>query len=415
MPIVHRLVLLLSFLLVSPALAQPLPRVVPEAVGLSAERLERLTQAFQNDIEKGAIPGVVMAVARHGKLAYWNALGFRDRAANAPMTSEAIFRIYSMTKPFVSVGVMMLVEEGKVVLGAPVSTYLPALSKLKVGSEKADALGKQELVFETAKREMTVQDLLRHTSGLTYGVFGRSLVKQLYNDSKTMDVAQTNAEMVDKLAKLPLAYEPGTRWEYSMSTDVLGALIEAVSGVTLDRFLAERIFKPLGMADSGFSVAPEKHGRIAEPGLEGPPPGKAPQLIDIRKPPRWLSGGGGGVGTAGDYVRFAQMLLDGGELGEARLLGRKTVELMAADHLGPMPGMAPGYGFGLGFGVRREIGIANVPGSVGEYFWSGFGGTAFWIDPQERLVAVLMMQNVQDRNHYRRLFQTLVMQALIGR
>jgi CubicO group peptidase (beta-lactamase class C family) len=413
MPIVRRLFLLLAFTFGAPALAQPLPRVVPEVVGLSAERLERLTQAFQNDIEKGAIPGVVMAVARHGKLAYWNALGFRDRAANAQMTDDAIFRIYSMTKPYVSVGVMMLVEEGKVVLGAPISTYLPALGKLKVGVEK-DALGKQELAFEAAKREMTVQDLLRHTSGLTYGVFGRSLVKQLYNDAKVMDVGQTNAEMVEKLGKLPLAYEPGTRWEYSMSTDVLGALIEAVSGVTLDRFLAERIFKPLGMVDSGFSVPPDKHGRIAEAGPEGNPP-KPPQLIDVRKPPRWLSGGGGGVGTAADYLRFAQMLLDGGEFGDVRLLGRKTVELMTADHLGVMPGMAPGYGFGLGFGVRREIGIANVPGSVGEYFWSGFGGTAFWIDPQERLVAVLMMQNVQDRNHYRRLFQTLVMQALVGR
>jgi CubicO group peptidase (beta-lactamase class C family) len=371
---------------------------------------------LRSDVNEGRIPGAVLLIARDGQVALFEAIGFRTRAAasagaNAPMQKDAIFRLYSMTKPIVSVAAMMLVEEGRLLLSDPVSKHMPELKGLKVGVEKPGADGKPELELVPAQREMTVQDLLRHTSGLTYGVFGRSLVKQTYLEARTLDADQTSGEFVAKLAKLPLAFQPGTTWEYSQSTDLLGMLIERVSGKPLDMFIEERILRPLGMKDAGFFVPEAQQGRLAEAQPEG---GKPQRLLDVSKRPTFLAGGHGMVSTASDYLRFATMLLNGGELDGVRLLSKKTVEFMTSNHLdGLSRGPGPGYGFGLGFGVRVTAGTAAVPGSVGDYYWGGLGGTYFWVDPKERLIAILMLQAPNQRDYYRALIRDMVYAALV--
>ena len=415
------------------ALAQGLPNASrPEATGLSPERLQRLTNAFQADVDKGAIPGAVVFIARNGEVAYFKAFGYQDREKQVPMNTDAIFRIASMTKPFTSVAAMMLVEEGKLQLLDPVSIYLPEFKNLQVGVEKVNpTTGNPELSLEPARREMTVQDLMRHTSGLTYGIFGKSLVKQAYNDAKLFDPSQTLAELVSKLSKLPLAAQPGTTWDYSMSTDVLGRIIELVSSVSLDQFIADRIVKPIGLSDTGFYVSEEKLGRLAEPQVDAAT-GKRPSMADVTKRPNWMSGGGGMVSTAPDYARFAQMMLNGGELNGVHLLSPRTVAFMTSDHLPPgvafsqvtlvgfhAAALAPtpedGQGFGLGFAVRNQAGRNPLPGSPGEFYWLGIYGTTFWVDPKEKLIAVLMMQvpPPAQGNHYRSLLRNLVYQAFL--
>ena len=365
------------------------------------------------DVAQGRLPGVVMLLSRNGKTVYQEAIGTQDPKANTPMTADSIFRIYSMTKPIVSVAVMMLVEEGRVQLGDPISKFIPELRGMKVGVEQPGADGKPTLALVNSAREMTVQDLLRHTSGLTYGVFGSSLVKTEYTKAGVDSWDQTNLEVMQKLAKVPLHFQPGAVWEYSRSTDVLGHLLERVSGQPLDQYLDARVLKPLGMKDSGFSVPASAHGRIAE-AFELDPDTKAKvTLAEVRKPPKLLSGGGGMVSTAADYLRFCRMLLNGGELDGVRLLSKKTVEYMTADHMGALKGASPGYGFGLGFAVRRSDGEANVPGTAGEYNWAGLGGTAFWIDPRENLIAIWMMQAPNQRNYYRNLYRGMVYGAMV--
>jgi len=391
--------------------------VKPESVGLSAKRLERLTAMLKADVEKGRIPGAVMLIERRGKVAYYETFGMRDKAKAAPMTKDAIFRIYSMTKPITSVAAMMLAEEGRFRLNDPVSRHLPALQGVKVGVEKPGPEGgTPTLEMVPATRQMTVQDLLRHTSGLTYGVFGRSAVKTLYNQAGVGQRDDTSADLVEKLGKLPLAYQPGTTWEYSHSTDVLGRLVEVASGMPLDRFFDERIFTPLGMKDSGFYVPAEKLERLAQPGPH-PETGTVERVIDVTKPPKYHSGGGGGVSTTNDYLRLCRMMLNGGELDGVRLLGRKTVELMTSDHLGPINGPTfipgAGYGFGLGFAVRTEAGGPASPGSVGEYYWGGLAGTYFWIDPKEKLIAIFMIQAPSQQPYYPSILKMMVNQALV--
>jgi CubicO group peptidase (beta-lactamase class C family) len=397
--------------------ADLLPRVTqPEEVGLSSERLERLAQVTQAHVETGRLPGAVILLARYGKIAYFTSFGFRDRANEAPMTTDAIFRIYSMTKPITSVAVMMLHEEGKLQLYDPVSLYLPELTKLKVGVEITD-LGTGQKTFETvqAQRDITIQDLLRHTSGFTYGRRGDTQVHELYLEAKIGNRNDTNAALVAKLSQLPLLYQPGTRWEYSVSTDVLGRLVEVVSGQSLGEFFAERIFRPLGMQDTAFQVPADKLDRAAQPWARPGGPPMTPRF-DVAVAPTFQSGGGGLVSTAMDYLRFAQMLLNGGEGAGVRLLGRKTVEFMTADHLGSIPYPRPRMGFGLGFQVRRDAGIARLPGSVGEYGWAGAAGTLFWIDPQEHLIAIYMIQvSNEERVFLRNQFKSLVSQAIIDR
>jgi CubicO group peptidase (beta-lactamase class C family) len=412
--------------------AQGLPAARPEQVGLSPERLDRIGPILRAEIEKGKFPGAVALIARRGRVAYFESFGFRDKATGAPMTKDALFRIYSMTKPLASVGAMVLMEEGRLVLTDPVSKFLPPLAKLQVSVPRVDSSsGRVTYTMVPAEREMTIHDLLRHTSGLAYGELTvNAQVKEAYvkagvyqPDGLPFDSrGATPAEQVERLAKAPLAHQPGTVWEYSLSTDVVGRVIEAASGTTLGRFLEARVFKPLKMVDTGFFVEKDKLGRVAEA-----LPGWPIKLIDVTAPPKNDSGGAGGVSTAADYLRFAQMLLNGGQLDGARVLSRSTVSLMTGDHLArittgvaptPSPGElllgTPGYTFGLGFAVRQGAGVAGMPGSAGEYMWAGFGGTYFWIDPKEELVGILMTQAPSpERAYYRKLFKQLVYQAIV--
>jgi CubicO group peptidase (beta-lactamase class C family) len=403
----------------------------PEDVGLSSARLRRIGDALGSDAQQGKLPGAVALVARHGKVAYFESVGVQDPDKRTPMRRDGIFRIASMTKPVTAVAALMLMEEGRFGLLDPVSRHLPELGDLKVGVEVTDpATGERSLKIEPARRQVTVQDLFRHTSGLTYGIFGNSLCQKLYRQHKLMDTQQNNAAMVTKLATLPLAYQPGTMFEYSMSTDVLGALVEVLSGMDLNRFFNERIFAPLGMKDTGFLLNEHNRMRLALPNNDPANKVQASQYAyDPARPPTWFSGGGGLFSTASDYVRFSQMLLNRGELDGDRLLSRKTVQLMTSDHLPPNLGFgtftqelgaaAPlpeyGQGYGLGVGVRKEAGRSPVPGSVGDFYWGGAFGTYFWIDPQEQLITILMLQetDVKKRARYRPLMRNLVYPALI--
>ncbi len=411
------LTLLVLALTVAPAAAQPRVGLSmaasPESVGLSRERLARIDAVTREHIEAGMVPGAVILIARGGQVAHHVALGFRDRAASQAMTPDALFRIYSMTKPITSVAVMMLVEEGKLQVSDPVGKYLPDLAKMKVAVEKTDASGAKTVELVEPRRQMTVQDLLRHTSGLTYGGRNDGPVGRLYRDARVGSRDDSVAEMVTKLGAIPLVHAPGTRFEYSVSTDVLGRLVEVVSGKRLGDFFEERIFRPLGMRDSFFQVPADKVGRLAQPWQRPGGPPMTPRF-DPTAPARFQSGGGGLVSTATDYLAFATMLLNGGELGGARILGRKTVEFMTSDHLGTIPVETPGLGFGLGFQVRRDAGIAGIAGSVGEYGWAGNAGTLFWVDPREKLIAIYMVQVSDfDRVALRNQFRTLVESTIV--
>lgn len=395
----------------STALSAPLPTARPEEVGLYQPALDRLSAALNDRIASGHIPGAVALVARHGKVAYHQAFGRLDPATGAPMGTDAIFRIYSMTKAIVSVAVMMLWEEGRLLLSDPIGKYIPAFADTTVGVVSGDAITRTAAI-----NPITVQDLLRHTSGLTYEFRGTTAIHKAYTEARTARLKQTNAEQAETLAALPLLYQPGTRWEYSRSTDVLGRLVEVISGQTLGAFLKDRILTPLGMTDSGFGVPDAQQSRIAEAFAKDPEGGADVALLDVRRPALFESGGGGMVATAMDYARFMAMLMGNGRLGDARLLGRKTVELMTSDHLGGMPStpdlLPPGHGFGLGFAVRLQAGMSPFPGSVGSYYWGGAAGTTFWVDPVERLFAVLMIQAPVQREHYRVLFRDLVYAAV---
>jgi len=413
------LVGLLSFVPFVVAQAQSLPSAKPEQVGLSSERLNRITAAIKADVDKGVIPGAVVLVARHGKVVLFEAVGVRNPETKAPMTKDSIFRIYSMSKPITSVAAMTLFEEGRFSLADPVSKYIPQLGGLKVGVEKPDASGKPTLELVPAQRNMTIHDLFRHSSGLTYGFFGNSLVKKMYVDNKVWNDYPSNAELIDRLAKLPLAYQPGTTWDYSHSTDVLGRLIEVISRQTLYQFEKERLLDPLGMKDTTFYVTDKsKQDRIAEPFQNDRSIGIDAEFNDPRVAQAWESGGGGMVGTSMDYARFAQMLLNGGTLDGKRILGPKTLAYMGADHLGaaiaPGPLYLPGagYGFGLGFAVRKDAGVSAFAGTVGELNWGGAGGTYFWVDPKEDMLVVFMMQSPKQRVPYRFLLKEMVYAAV---
>lgn len=415
-----RLALVLAASLAAgPLAAAELPAAAPQTQGMSAERLARIGPWFQAEVEAGRIPGAVLLVARHGRVVYQEAVGFRDRDGQVPMGKDAVFRIASMSKPFTSVAIMMLVEEGKIALWHPVSRYLPEFKTQVVGVDRAPV-----------QREMTVLDLLRHTAGLTYaaaeGTEGADPVQKLYAEAQVGGGNQTIQEFITKLARQPLMYQPGTHWEYSHAVDVLGRIVEVVSGRDLNSFVVERIALPLGLHDTAFWAPQDAAGRVALPQVD-PVTGRKQAILSPLTQPRWYSGGGGMVSTAADYARFSQMLLNAGTLGGVRILGRKSVELMTADSLPPgtqysadiykrFGGLAPtpavGMGFGLGFAVRTSEGGSPVPGSPGDFFWGGAYGTYFWVDPKEDLVAVMMMQGPSDRLQYRYAMRQLVYQAL---
>jgi CubicO group peptidase (beta-lactamase class C family) len=389
----------------------PLPSARPEEVGLYQPALDRLCAALNDRIASGHLPGAVALIARHGKVAFHQAFGRLDPATDAPMAPDAIFRIYSMTKPIVSVAVMMLWEEGRLLLSDPISKYIPEFADTSVGVIEGGSIRRTPV-----RAPITVQDLLRHTSGLTYEFRGTTPIHKAYGEARVARLKQSNADQAAALAGLPLLYQPGTRWEYSRSTDVLGRLVEVISGQSLGTFLSERIFGPLGMVDSGFWVPEAQQIRIAEPFAKDPEGGTEVSLLDVRRPALFESGGGGMVSTAMDYARFMAMLMGNGRLGQIRLLGRKTIELMTSDHLGGLPStpdlLPPGHGFGLGFAVRVKPGMAPFSGSVGNFEWHGMAGTTFWVDPVERLCAVLMIQAPVQRGHYRVLFRDLVYAAI---
>ena len=390
----------------------PLPQAKPESLGLSSVRLQRMSDAFRRDIDKATIPGVTVMVARRGQIGWFDALGKQNPAGSAPMAHNAIFRIASMTKPIVSVGIMMLLEEGHFLLNDPVAKYIPEFASQKVGVENN---GKLDLV--PPARPITVQDLLRHTSGITNDNTGNGLVQQLYQRSGPRSRNITNAEHATLVASLPLMCQPGTEWNYSRSTDILGRLIEVVSGKSLSAFLTERILAPLQMAETGFHTGEENADRLAEPFPTDPWTGEKVQLFDMLEKPVMESGGGGLVSTTMDYARFCQMLLNGGVLDGVRIIGRKTLQLMASDHLGPKVKLEshlvpPGHSFGLGFAVRTLEGMAPFAGSVGQLFWGGRAGTFFWIDPGEELFAVFMSQGPGQREYFRALLRSLVYAAV---
>ena len=412
---------------------QPLATALPEQVGMSAERLGRITTMLQKEIARGKLPGAVVMVARKGKIVYSDAIGFQDKGEETPMKLDSIFRIYSMTKPLVSVAAMMLVEDGVIQLTDPVSKFLPAFKDMLVSVATAGADGKITYANEPAARPITVQDLLRHSAGLAYAEITKNeLVKAAYVEAKFSQPGihefdsrdMSPAEEVARIAKIPLIHQPGTVWEYSMAVDILGRVVEAASGERLSVFLDERLFKPLKMVDTGFWEPPSKISRLAQPLPVDPSSGLKTSVLDVSAEPKNDSGGAGGVSTAMDYLRFGEMLLNGGELDGQRVLSRSTIKLMTSDQLGTRiaapfePGElllgTPGYTFGLGFAVRQADGVAGVPGSAGEFMWAGYAGTFFWVDPQEQIVGVYMTQAPSPmRAYYRKMIKALVYQGLV--
>ncbi len=380
------------------------------------DRKARLLNTLQREIDSGRLPGAVVMLSRHGKVELFESLGQQNPNDGSIMALDSIFRIYSMTKPIVSVAIMMLMEQGKLLLNDSVGKYLPEYAKQQLAIE-VDG----QVKYITVK-PATVQDLLRHTAGLTYEFLGNSAAQKAYRAAKIgMGFRDaSNTEFSKLLAAQPLQYEPSSIWEYSRATDVLGALVEVVSGQTLGRFLNEQIFKPLKMLETDFSVASDKHHRIAEPFAKDPDGGIQLKLINIQDPPKFESGGGGLVSTAHDYARFLQFMLNKGELDGVRLLSGHTVDYMTADHLGNLPVspassitlLPPGHGFGLGFAVRKETGISTVPGSAGVYYWGGIAGTTFFVDPKLDMFAMMLIQAPNQRDYYRPLFRNLVYAAL---
>jgi CubicO group peptidase (beta-lactamase class C family) len=393
----------------------PLPMAgSPEEVGLSSEQLKKLEAVTKAHIDEGLVPGAVMLVARRGKVAWVSVQGKRDVASGDAMKLDSIFRMYSMTKPMVSVALMQMVEEGRLQISDPVSRYLPEIGKMKVGTEVTGADGNPVLHLADPTRAMTVQDLLRHTSGLTYGNRGAALINQSYVDAKIGDRSFTVEQMVSNLSKLSLKFNPGDRWEYSVAVDVQGRLLEVLSGgKKLHDVLAERIWQPLGMVDTGFQVPADKVARAAQPAprLGGQP--MTPRFkVDDGAP--YESGGGGSLSTMNDYLRFTAALANGGAFQGKRIIGKQTLAFMTSDHTLDRPGRPAGLGFGLGFEVRTRVGDSAIEGSVGEYGWAGNAGTLFWIDPKEQLIAIYLVQvSDPDRVALRNQFRTMVQAAII--
>jgi CubicO group peptidase (beta-lactamase class C family) len=400
----------------------PLPRAKPEEAGFSSERLSRIGTTIKADVEAGRIPGAVIAIARHGKLVMFDAYGYRDKAANEPMTTDTVFNIASMTKPMTAVGALMLYEQGKLLINDPLSKYFPKFADMRVAAR--DANGEPAAETVPAKNQITIQDLMRHTSGIIYGGRGNTLVHKMY-PAGSGDGARDydGAAFMDKLASLPLLYQPATVWDYGFGLDVLGLTIEKITGQSLGQYLQANLFSPLGMTDTGFFISADKAARYAKPLPADPDSGKpqarSPELTQALK---FECGGGCAASTASDYLRFATMLMNGGRFGEARLLGPRTVSYMLSDQLGPgiknLVGNADptraDYGFGLGLAVRTTPGIVKMMGSVGQFSWPGASGTDWWVDPREELVVVYLSAAPGPiRWHYRQKINALVYQAMI--
>lgn len=412
----------LCLLTSSAAFAADLSRARPEEVGMSGERLARIGEVLKADIAAGRIPGAVIAIARHGKLVMLDAYGWRDKAAGVAMTTDTIFNIASMTKPMTTVGALMLYERGQLLIGDPLSKYFPKFSNMQVAGR--DANGEPTTETVPANRPITIQDLMRHTSGIVYGGRGNTMVHKMY-PAGSGDAAREydSAAFIDKLSSLPLLYQPATVWDYGFGLDLLGLTIEKISGQTLGQYLKANLFTPLGMNDTGFSISADQAARYAKPLPTDPDTGKpqsrSPELTQAIK---FDCGGGCAASTASDYLRFAMMLMNEGRSGEARLLGPRTVAYMLSDQLGPniknLIGNADptraDYGFGLGLAVRTTPGVVKMMGSVGQFSWPGAGGTDWWVDPKEELAVVYMSAAPGPiRWHYRQTINALVYQAIV--
>lgn len=389
----------------------------PVSAGFSAEGLAHVRDYLRNEVATGKIPGAVLLIQRHGQPVLLENFGVMDVESRRPMTPDAIFRLYSMSKPITSVAAMMLVDDGRLSLDDPLSKFIPAFADTRVAVEKHDENGSATLATEPLVRPIRILDLLRQTSGITYGFYGDSPVRKLYASSGLFEGDFDNAQFAERLAKLPLAEQPGTLWDYGHSTDILGRVIEVVSGKSLFEFEEERLLGPLGMRDTAFHVDESKRGRVVEPLPGDRFKGSIAGLGDPVLRRRWESGGAGMVGTMADYARFAQMLLNGGSLDGRQYLKPETVRLMASDHMPPEARIArdqyyfPGgdSGFGLGFAVRTA---ATPPLPTGEYRWDGVGGTFFFIDPNDDLFAICMMQSPSQRQRIQIELKTLIYQAL---
>jgi CubicO group peptidase (beta-lactamase class C family) len=383
--------------------------------GFSELRLGRISGSMQSQIDQGIFPGAVTMVARNGRVTHFESHGFQDAAKTKPMTKDTLFRLASMTKPIVTTAAMMLVEQGKLKLNDPLVMWLPELKDLKVETANGDV---------PLARPLWVQDVMRHTAGLVYGGAAKSpRIKKLYEDlnieARETDI--TADEMLKNLGQIPLAHQPGTFWEYSIAVDVLGLVLERVEKKPLDAIVKELLLDPLGMKDTSWWVAPNQTHRVAE--ALNSDPLKADMLKSYRQSynplgKSYFKGGAGMVSTASDYLRYAQMMVNGGELDGKRYLSRKTVELMLSNHIvgmggNPIATTGPGYGFGLGYGVRLDEGMGWAPGSKGDAMWAGAWGTSFWIDPKEKLVGILMSQSPSNRVQTRMLYKSLVYGALV--
>jgi CubicO group peptidase (beta-lactamase class C family) len=394
-----------------PKVSTSLPAANPSDLGLCPVRAQSVIEVLQREVDRGYIPGAVVLLARHGRIALHQAVGQLDPAKGTAMGTDAIFRIYSMSKPVVSVAIMMLVEQGRLLLSDPVAQHLPEFADQKVAVETPSGVQLQPV-----EQPATVQDLLRHTAGLTYEFLGTAHVQRLYAQTEISARTRSNAEFSATLAAMPLFHQPGTRWAYSRATDVLGRLVEVLTGQTLGQHLKAAIFDPLGMVDTAFSVPPADHGRIAEPFAHDPDGGIPMRVIEPREVPALESGGGGLMSTTTDYARFLQFMLNRGELDGTRLLGSHTVDHMTADHLGNIPSdhelLPPGLGFGLGFAVRLQAGVVAVPGSAGTYHWGGIAGTTCFVDPAEDFIGIFMAQAPNQRDPIRHLFRNLAYATL---
>ncbi|MDO8287560.1 MAG: serine hydrolase domain-containing protein [Rhodoferax sp.] len=395
---------------------QQLPLGSAKDLGFCPQRTRRLVEVLQAEVTKARLPGAVALIARRGQVLLHETIGQQDPVAGVPMGLDSIFRIYSMTKPIVSVAVMMLMERGRLLLSDTVAQHLPEFADLKLTTHISG-----HSVQHRPRTAPTVQDLLRHTAGLTYEILGTEPIQRQYAQAQLASRDRSNREFAQALAAIPLMFEPGTVWEYSRATDLLGALVEVVSGQSLGTFLQENILGPLGMVDTSFVVPPDKHHRIAEPFEKDPDGGIAMRLIDVRQSVALEAGGAGLASTSADYARFLQCLLNGGELDGQRILSNATVRYMTTDHLGDIAVhragrsgelLPPGHGFGLGFAVRLDEGVAAQAGSKGLYYWGGIAGTTFFVDPAKEFFALMMIQAPNQRDYYRPLFRNLVYAAL---
>jgi CubicO group peptidase (beta-lactamase class C family) len=405
-------------LLVTVALAE---RPRPATDGFTSDGLARIDQYLEAEVAENKIPGAAMLIERDGQVAYSKTFGLGNPLTRQPMTANTIFRIYSMSKPITTVAAMMLVEDGRLSLDDPLSKYIPAFAGTQVGVEQKSGDGIAALHLVAAEHPITIRDLMRQTSGITYGFFGEGLVKRAYSDAHLFEGDVDNAGFAARIARLPLAYQPGTTWDYGHSTDILGRVIEVVSGESLYQFEQQRLLGPLAMKDTGFDVAdPAKRSLIAEPFPNDRTIADHFTMNDPRIAQKWQSGGGGMVSTLADYTRFTQMLINGGTLDGRRYLSEATVASLGADQIGPGSGVKPGpyyfpgqgASFGFGFAIRTEPAERPGDGSVGQMNWSGAGGTTFWIDPKQNMFVVFMAQTVAERDRLRLTVKDLVYEAL---